>query len=70
LWDEQCVKVSELDDKRMELVRVVNPIMSKRVPMKAEEKPKEEEKKDEIENKDREIQPNDNKKSDPMDTSV
>lgn len=77
LWDEPCVQVSDLDDKRMELVRVVNPIMSKPVPLKEKDKPKvEEKKKGETENKDVETQPmetdepKDNKNSDPMDTSV
>lgn len=62
LWEEPCVKASELDTKRMELVRVMNPIMSKPAPKKDEEKPKEEEKKGETENKNTETQP--------MDTSV
>jgi len=77
LWDEPCVQVSELDGKRMELVRVVNPIMSKPIPLKEKDKPKvEEKKKGETENKDLETQPmetdepKDNKNSDPMDTSV
>jgi len=34
LWEEPCVKANELDTKRMELVRIVNPIMSKPAPKK------------------------------------
>jgi len=69
LWQDPCVKASELDDKRMVLVRMVNPIMSKPVPKKEEEEKKE----SETEHKDTEAQPMDtdnNKGSDSMDTSV
>jgi len=62
LWEEPCVKANELDTKRMELVRVVNPIMSKPAPKKDDEKQKQEERKIELDNKDRETEP--------MDTSV
>merc|ERR1712187_606807 len=56
LWEEPCVQVSDFDGKRMELVKVVNPIMSKPAPMKEKEKPKVEEKVGDTENNDTETQ--------------
>jgi len=77
LWEDPIVNVSDLDGKRIELVRVVNPIMSKPVPKKEESEKKLEEKKESENEGDHNIQPMDTDekktneiKTEPMDTSV
>jgi len=77
LWEDPIVNVSDLDGKRIELVRVVNPIMSKPVPKKEESEKKLEEKKESENKGDHNTQPMDTDekkpneiKTEPMDTSV
>jgi len=76
LWDEPCVEVSEFDKKRLELVRLINPIMDKPFPKKEADIPKGDEHDVETSRNDSETQPMEtdehvkDKTSDPMDTSV
>merc|ERR1712048_403252 len=76
LWDEPFVNASEFDKKRLDLVKVINPVMDKPVPQKDLDIPKVDENNAETNKNDPETQPMEtdedvkDKTSDPMDTSV
>merc|ERR1712048_711388 len=76
LWDEPFVNASEFDKKRLDLVKVINPVMDKPVPQKDLDIPKVDENNTETNKNDPETQPMEtdedvkDKTSDPMDTSV